>query len=59
MSRFEVFQDNKKEWRWRFVSRNSRIIAVASEGYKTETDCVNGIRLMQEEAAGSPINRAA
>lgn len=57
MSRFEHYQDNRNEWRWRFVARNGRTIAVASEGYRSEADCLNGIRLMQEEAPTAPLNR--
>ena len=58
MSRFEVYRDGKAEYRWRFVSHNGRIIAVGSEGYKSESDCVRGIELMQEDAPRAPINVA-
>lgn len=57
MARFESYQDNKKEWRWRFVSSNGRIICVASEGYRSESDCLNGIRLIQQEGQKAPVNR--
>ena len=56
MARFEVYQDSKKEFRWRFLSSNGRIIAVASEGYRSEADAVRGIELMQQDAPRSPIN---
>lgn len=32
--RIEVYRDKKKEWRWRAVHRNGKIIAASSEGYK-------------------------
>ena len=57
MARFEVYQDTQKEWRWRFVSGNGRIIAVSSEGYNGEADCLNGLRLVQSEGPKAPINR--
>ncbi len=57
MARFECYQDNKSEWRWRFVSGNGRIIAVTSEGYRSESDCLAGIRLLQTEGAKAPVNR--
>jgi uncharacterized protein len=57
MAHFELYQDAKKEWRWRFVATNGRIIAATSEGYRTDTDCINGIRILQEEGPKSPINK--
>lgn len=57
MARFELYQDTKKDWRWRFVSLNGRIIAVSSEGYRSEADCVNSIHLVQDEAAAAPVNQ--
>lgn len=57
MSRFEHYQDKGNEWRWRFVSTNGRIIAASSEGYKSEADCVNGIRLLKTEAPTAPVNK--
>lgn len=59
MARFETYQDNKNEWRWRFVATNGRIIAVSSEGYRAEPDCVNGINLVQNEGPKAPVNRVA
>lgn len=56
MARFEIYRDGKNEFRWRFLSLNGRIIAVASEGYRSEADAVRGIELVQRDAAGSPIN---
>jgi hypothetical protein len=56
MARFETYQDNKSEWRWRFVAGNGRIIAVASEGYRSEADCLNGIRIVKDEASKAPVN---
>ena len=32
--KFEIYQDRKKEWRWRLKSKNGRILAMSSEGYK-------------------------
>jgi uncharacterized protein YegP (UPF0339 family) len=35
LPRFEVYRDTKKEWRWRFIASNGRIMADSAEGYKT------------------------
>lgn len=33
MARFEAYQDNAKQWRWRLVADNGRIMADSAEGY--------------------------
>lgn len=45
--KFELYKDNKNEWRWRLVSSNGNIIAISSEGYKNKTDARNSIVLTQ------------
>ncbi len=57
MARFEVYADTKKEWRWRFVSSNGRILAVSSEGYKAEKDCLTCIKVVQTESTMAPVNQ--
>ena len=37
----EVYRDKRDEWRWRFRAANSKILAVSSEGYKNQTDCMH------------------
>jgi len=32
------YSDRRKEWRWRLVARNGRIVACSSEGYKKRID---------------------
>ena len=32
--RLELYKDVDKEWRWKIVSRNGRIVAVGDEGYR-------------------------
>ncbi len=32
--KFEMYKDIDKEWRWRLVARNGRIIADSAEGCK-------------------------
>jgi uncharacterized protein YegP (UPF0339 family) len=31
--KFELYRDNKKQWRWRVTAENGRIIGASSEGY--------------------------
>lgn len=34
-ARFKVYQDRKKEFRWKLIAANGRTIADSGEGYKT------------------------
>ena len=45
--RFEVFEDRKKQWRFRLRATNGKIIA-ASEGYVSRRNAILGIRSIQE-----------
>ena len=47
---FEVYKDDRGEWRWRFQASNSKIIADSSEGYVNKQDCLHGISLVKKEA---------
>lgn len=55
-ARFHVYKDVKNEWRWRFVARNSRIIAVSSESYHNLKDCEHSIGLVQAHGAAAPLS---
>ena len=30
----------RKEWRWRIIANNGKVIAASSEGYKNKQDCI-------------------
>ena len=45
MQYYLVSRDSRSEWRWSFVAKNGRIIAVSSEGYKNKSDCLHAIDL--------------
>jgi uncharacterized protein YegP (UPF0339 family) len=47
---FEIFQDAKKEYRWRLKATNNLIIATSGEGYKAKADCRHGIELIRSGA---------
>jgi uncharacterized protein YegP (UPF0339 family) len=46
-----MFRDSQGLWRWRFVAANNRIIAVSSESYYNESDCLYSINLVKGSAA--------
>jgi uncharacterized protein YegP (UPF0339 family) len=47
---FEVYQDAKKEWRWRYKAANGAIIAAPGEGYKAKADATKAIESLQSNA---------
>lgn len=52
---FEVYQDEKREYRWRLQSGNNHIVAVSSEGYKQKDDCLHAIGLVKRDAPSAPV----
>jgi len=44
--RFELFRDKKREWRFRPVARNGKIIGM--QGYKRKANAVKAINLMRK-----------
>jgi uncharacterized protein len=55
VSYYYVYKDSISEWRWRFVARNTKTIAVSSEGYKNLSDCVHGINLIKTEGSSAVV----
>ena len=38
--RWEFYRDTRKEWRWRRVASNGRIVDASTEGYSNRSDCI-------------------
>ena len=50
--KFELYQDPKREWRWRLIASNNKdIVADSGEGYMAKADAVNGINLVRSTSA--------
>jgi hypothetical protein len=47
-------KDSRGEWRWHLKGANHRIVAVSSEGYKSEEDCTDAITLVKS-ARDAPV----
>jgi len=45
---FEVFQDAKKEWRWRYKAANNLVLATPGEGYKAKADAMKAIDSLKD-----------
>jgi uncharacterized protein YegP (UPF0339 family) len=52
---FEIFQDAKKEYRWRLKGANNQVIATSGQGYKAKADCRHGIELVQSGAKEAKV----
>ena len=48
MGKYEVHKDASKQWRWRYVAANGKIIAVSSESYVGKGDCLRSIEIMKD-----------
>ena len=44
---FQMYQDNRNEWRWRLKAANHETIAISSEGYVRKSDCLHAIDLVK------------
>ena len=52
--KFEMYEDNAGEYRFRLKARNGEIIAV-SEGYTAKASCLNGIESVAKNAPEAEI----
>lgn len=51
---YEMYKDVANQWRWKYIAANYKIIAVSSESYWNEADCLASIHIMQA-SWNSPI----
>lgn len=42
--KFDLYRDNKNEWRWRIKASNGKIIGDSGEGYKNRQDAIDMIK---------------
>jgi uncharacterized protein YegP (UPF0339 family) len=48
--KFEIYQDNAKEFRWRLKAANGESLATSGQGYKAKADCKNGVERIMKDA---------
>jgi len=53
--KFEVYEDEKKEHRWRLKAANGQVVATSSEGYKAKADAEKAIAAIKAEAAKAEV----
>jgi uncharacterized protein YegP (UPF0339 family) len=56
MAQFEIYQDERLEFRWRFKANNGEILAESAEGYNNPANCEHAIILIKQQIANARIN---
>ena len=52
---YEVYEDAKKEQRWRLTAANGQVVAASSEGYKAKADAEKAVALVKAGAAKAEV----
>jgi uncharacterized protein YegP (UPF0339 family) len=53
--KFEVYEDDKKEHRWRLKAANGQNVATSSEGYKAKADAEKAVESVKTGAAKAEV----
>lgn len=53
--RIEIYKDKKKEWRWRLLAKNNKILACAGEGYKRQASMRKSLKTVCEVIPFAPV----
>ena len=56
MSKFELYRDPQRGFRWKLRSTDGRTIAVSAEAHKTMAEVLQNIATVQREASVSDID---
>lgn len=54
-SKFEVYEDDKKEFRWRLKAGNNQVVASSSESYKEKASAEKAVASIKEHAAKAEV----
>jgi uncharacterized protein YegP (UPF0339 family) len=53
--KFDVYEDEKKEFRWRLKAANGQVVAASSEGYKAKGDAEKAIASIKTNGAKAEV----
>jgi uncharacterized protein YegP (UPF0339 family) len=56
--KFETYEDNAQQHRWRLKATNGQIIATSGQGYKDKRDCEHAIDVIKKGAENAKIEEA-
>lgn len=48
---YRIYIDTARQWRWRLIAANGRIVADSAESYVNKNDCLHGIALVKGSSA--------
>lgn len=51
--KFELYQDRKKEWRWKLTGKNGKRVCSSSEGFKRRAVALQNAHLVALAFAGA------
>ena len=54
---FQIYKDNRGEWRWRLRAKNHETVAVSSESYVRKDSCLHAIGLVKA-SSNAPVYEA-
>ena len=54
--KFEIFKDQRGEYRFRLKAPNGQIIAVSGEGFTTKQSCLGGIESVKKYAPTAQVH---
>lgn len=55
--KFEVFRSRNKQWRWRLLASNGKVIANSGESYRRRIDCLAAIKLVKQSDLADMVER--
>ena len=53
--KFDLYEDDKKEHRWRLKAGNGQVVASSSEGYKAKADAEKAVESIKANAAKAEV----
>ena len=54
--KFIIYKDHRKEFRWRLIGRNGRVIAIAGEGFTRKRNCQKSIVRLCDSAQAKVVD---
>ena len=55
MSKFEIYQDKRGEWRWRLKAGNCEPVAISEEGFSSKASVEKTIETVKRCAAEADV----
>jgi uncharacterized protein len=53
--KYILYRDRKRQFRWKLLSRNNKIIAIAGESFTRKANCLKSIDRIRRESTIVPI----